>query len=90
MKKIFLLIAFVSIGCGPANIAPPVEKMKSKNGWTVELCFEKDQYKVYRFTDGAEEWRYYVVPKGEMIDHTVTQDEDGNKTYHLKNTQTVR
>ena len=88
MRNILLLIAFISIGCGES--APPVEKMTSKNGWKVELCFEKDGYKVYRFTDGPEEWRYYVVPQGEMIDHTVTSDEDGNKTYHLKNTQTVR
>jgi hypothetical protein len=38
------------------------------NGWQVEKCFEKDGYTVYRFSDGQQGWRYYVVPKGEMID----------------------
>lgn len=85
----FLLLSFFAIGCGEPP-APPVEKMSSSNGWMVELCFEKDDYKVYRFSDGTSEWRYYVVPAGEMIDHITTSDEDGNKTYHPRNTRTVK
>lgn len=91
MKKFFCfaILALFASGC-TVERAKPAEKMYSHNGWHVELCFEKDGYKVYRFSDGPEEWRYYVVPDGEMIDHTTTTDEDGVPHYHVKNTRTVK
>jgi len=89
MKKWAFLLVLLA-GCNLPEAAKPVEKMSSSNGWMVELCFEKDDYKVYRFSDGTSEWRYYVVPVGEMIDHITTSDEDGNKTYHPRNTRTAK
>jgi len=87
-KWTFLLLVLALAGC--TESAKPVEKMNSKNGWLVELCFEKDDFKVYRFSDGHSEWRYYVVPVGEMIDHVTTSDDEGNETHHPRNTRTLK
>ena len=89
-KWTFLFLILGLSGCVPAiQQAEPVEKMNSNNGWQVELCFEKDGYKVYRFSDGYSEWRYYVVPFGEMIDHVTTTDKHGTQT-HPRNTRTLK
>lgn len=76
-KYLFLLLVLLVVGC---NNAAPLEKSSSNNGWQVELCFEKEGYRVYRFSDGNDSWRYYVTPTGTMIDnvkkgkHTVQEE----------------
>lgn len=66
MRKILALclISLCLMGCARGT---PKEKELTKNGWTVELCFEKDDYKIYRFSDGNDQWRYYVVPAGQVL-----------------------
>lgn len=72
MYKFFGLIAVTIFVVGSAmfinSIADPLERNRSSNGWQVQLCFEKDGHKVYRFSDGYQNWRYYVVPTGEIIE----------------------
>lgn len=65
-KYLFLFLVLLVVGC---NTAAPLEKSSSNNGWQVELCFEKDGHRVYRFSNGTDQWRYYVTPKGTMIDN---------------------
>jgi hypothetical protein len=88
MWKIFALLALLFVvGCEEAE---PVEKMKSNNGWEVELCFEKDGYKIYRFRNGAAvDWRYYVVPMGQLVNQTVIHDDENDRKYY-HTTPTVR
>lgn len=71
MKRCFLLIALLlCLGC-----AKSAQSSMSHGNFQVDLCFEKDGYKVYRFYD-AGQWRYYVVPEG-----VVMQDiSDGEST----------
>lgn len=88
MRKWTFLLTLALLGCTPS--AKPVEEMNSKNGWQVQLCFEKDGYKIYRFSDGVSEWRYYVVPLGEMIDHITSTDGEGNQSHHPRNTRTLK
>jgi hypothetical protein len=86
---ILLSLLFI-VGCEPPEHAPAVEQMKTENKWQVELCFEKDGYKVYRFRDGVwMDWRYYVTPMGQMVNQTTISDDDGD-TKHYHTTPTVR
>ena len=82
MKKTlaFLFLLFCLVGCG----APAQESGKTKNGWQVEKCFEKDGYTVYRFSDGLVGWQYYVVPQGQVA-NVIRQ----GKTTRIENIQTV-
>ena len=66
MKYLFLLICLVSC------LEKPVSTSKTNNeNIKVELLFEHDGCKVYRFNDG--DYRYYAVCSGQA---TTNWDED--------------
>ncbi len=82
IKTILFFCLVLLAGC---EAAKPLETLSSSNGWTVELCFKHGEYSIYRFTNGQTEWRYFVVPEGEMIDIETRQDSEGNSSTHPVN-----
>jgi hypothetical protein len=85
MKKIFMVMCLTCLVLTGCATGVPQNKYKTENGWQVEKCFEKDGFTVYRFSDGHEGWRYYVVPQGELIDNVRT-----GKNVHQENNTTTK
>ncbi len=88
-RTIGLIVCIFIAGCVPPKNATVLEDRPTENGWDVQRCFERDGYTVYRFREGYGDWRYYVIPQGEMIDHISKSDDDGTKTIP-QSTRTVR
>lgn len=83
MKKLclaMLLSCSLLAGC---TVYPETSEI-TKSNFRVELCFEKDGYKVYRFTDGNTGYHYYVTPVGTVSNHI-----RNGKTYKIEEIPTV-
>lgn len=87
MKKFVLLIFMVFIlcleGCTKHDIPVQVNN-QGKDSFSVELLFEKDGVKVYRFRD-EDEYRYFTIGNGSFQPQEQTRVISNGKstiTYH--------
>lgn len=78
-----IILLFLLVGCD----RPAKEKVIVDNTWPVELCFEQEDHKVYRFSDGYN-WRYYVVMKNGAHAEMINQIPKG-KHSELENLPTA-
>jgi len=67
MKNIALVVCAVFIlflaGCSSKHGTPVEVTQYGEDSFSVELLFEKDGVKVYRFIDG-DEYRYFTIGNG--------------------------
>ena len=76
MKYLLIIILFISIGCGTKS-QQSVQSSNSK--FDVELLFEVDGCKVYRFEDGMHH-RYFTNCKGS----TSWTQSNGKSSYEME------
>lgn len=75
MKKIIPIIVILLCGC---ENKPVASVSTNNNDIHLELLFEHEGYKVYRFHDNGNA-HYYVTPQG-MTSATVTESVPAGKT----------
>ncbi len=79
MKKIIIILA---ICAGLTSCHKPAQSTETKgNGFQVELLFQQDSVKVYRFVDGGRV--HYFTSKGE----TISTFKTGKHSYTDENIQ---
>lgn len=81
MKHLYLFLLLFVIGCSefPNNTPTVPITTKVYGTWTVELCFEHEGFKVYRFRDTNDwsdqrHWRYFTNQPGSVSDEWTTQE----------------
>ena len=79
MKKL-ILIALIFAGCGQES-QPQKEVETTNETYQVELLFEVDGCKVYRFLDGGY-YRYFTTCKGAVSWSTTEPSGKTTKTTH--------
>lgn len=92
LTALFLVSLGLFVGC---KEHAPLEISRSNNGWEVQTCFEyvvnDRKYSIHRFSNGVSEWRYFVVPEGEVIDvFTRSDGDDGTVSVPVNNIPTVK
>ena len=79
MKRILCALCILWAGC-----TGPVMETKKVNSYDVQLIFEIDDCKVYRFNDGGHN-HYFVNRSGGQ---TMTYQQDGEDSTHPETIQT--
>lgn len=72
MKYFILLILVLFIGC-EENKQVVLKEAKTENGWDVQLLFQYEGHKIYRFYDSG--YKYFIIPEGKVI-NVIPGDED--------------
>ncbi len=72
MKYFILLILVLFIGCKDTP-TPVLKEAKTENGWDIQLLFQYEGHKIYRFYDGG--YKYFIIPEGKVI-NVIPGDED--------------
>lgn len=79
MKKLLLIASVLFIGCKHDSI-----EQKRIGDFNVELLFEKDGCKIYRFNDGRTV--YWSDCRGQVNSSYTTQSGKHNRTTHYQDT----
>ena len=73
MIKVALVVLFITIMAMMSSCYhEPVSSTTTENGVDVELLFEKDGVRVYRFWDGGN--KHYFTTRGETMSATNSKD----------------
>jgi hypothetical protein len=87
MKKIILIIAIICLyGCEEKTTPQQITIEHSNEDFNVELLFEVDSIKVYRFYDGGRPV-YFSKSQG-RFDYTYTRRAGKVTTHHTQTTLT--
>jgi len=70
MKYLFFIVMIFIIGCESKE---PLREIKTENDWDIQLLFQFEGHKIYRFYDGGT--RYFIIPSGTVL-KVIPGDED--------------
>lgn len=60
MKYILLVLVLLIVGCEEKE-QTILKETKTENGWDVQLLFQHEGYKIFRFYDSG--YKYFIIPE---------------------------
>lgn len=72
MKYILLVLVLLIVGCEEKE-QTILKETKTENGWDVQLLFQHEGYKIFRFYDSG--YKYFIIPEGKVI-NVIPGDDD--------------
>ena len=83
MKYLLMILALFVVGCERDQAI--LKETETENGWAVQLLFQHEDYKIYRFWDGG--YRYFIIPEGKVMKITAG---DGDDSERIEEISTMR